>query len=133
VDPRAGPDEVQKREFLTLPGLEIRPLGRPDRSQSLYRLRDPGSLDGVGKRKISCPCQKLEPNHPARSPSLYRLTMSYSGTNIHDVLTDFLNDTGGQCATRLHKLRTWNAKVSQQRRNELTEQQVRLKFEKSLY
>jgi hypothetical protein len=26
-----------------LPGLEFRPLGRPDRSQSLYRLRYPGS------------------------------------------------------------------------------------------
>jgi hypothetical protein len=29
---------------LTLPGLELRPLGRPARSQSLYRLRHPGSL-----------------------------------------------------------------------------------------
>jgi hypothetical protein len=28
---------------LTLPGLELRPLGRPARSQSLYRLRYPGS------------------------------------------------------------------------------------------
>jgi hypothetical protein len=28
---------------LPLPGLEIRPLGRPARSQSLYRLRYPGS------------------------------------------------------------------------------------------
>jgi hypothetical protein len=43
VDPRAGPDDVEKRKFLTLPGLELRPLGRPARSQSLYRLRYPGS------------------------------------------------------------------------------------------
>jgi hypothetical protein len=28
---------------LTLPGLELRPLGRPARSQTLYRLRYPGS------------------------------------------------------------------------------------------
>jgi hypothetical protein len=28
VDPRAGMDNV-KRKFLTLPGLELRPLGRP--------------------------------------------------------------------------------------------------------
>jgi hypothetical protein len=28
VDPRAGLD-VEKRKFLTLPGLELRPLGRP--------------------------------------------------------------------------------------------------------
>jgi hypothetical protein len=42
VDPRAGLDAVGKRKFLTLPGLEVRPLGRPARSQSLYRLRYPG-------------------------------------------------------------------------------------------
>jgi hypothetical protein len=35
----AGLDDVEKRKFLTLPGLELRPLGRPARSQSLYRLR----------------------------------------------------------------------------------------------
>jgi hypothetical protein len=33
---RAGLDDVEKRKFLTLPGLELlRPLGRPARSQSL--------------------------------------------------------------------------------------------------
>jgi hypothetical protein len=39
VDPRAGLDDEQKRKFLTLQGLELRPLGRLARSQSLYRLR----------------------------------------------------------------------------------------------
>jgi hypothetical protein len=39
VDPRAGLDDVEKRKFFTLPGLELRPLGRPACSQSLYRLR----------------------------------------------------------------------------------------------
>jgi hypothetical protein len=29
VDPRARVDDVEKRKFLTLPGLEPRPLGRP--------------------------------------------------------------------------------------------------------
>jgi hypothetical protein len=29
---RAGLDDLEKRKFLTLPGLEIRPLGRPARS-----------------------------------------------------------------------------------------------------
>jgi hypothetical protein len=43
VDSRAGLDDVEKRKFLTLPGIEIRPLGRPGRSQSLYQLRYPGS------------------------------------------------------------------------------------------
>jgi hypothetical protein len=39
VDPRAGLDDVERRKILTLPGLELRPLGRPTRSQSLYQLR----------------------------------------------------------------------------------------------
>jgi hypothetical protein len=43
VDPRAGLDDVDKRKFLTLLGLELRPLGCPVRSQSLYRLRYPGT------------------------------------------------------------------------------------------
>jgi hypothetical protein len=43
--PRAGLDDVEKGKFLTLPGLELRPLRRPARSQSLYRLRYPGSQD----------------------------------------------------------------------------------------
>jgi hypothetical protein len=42
VDPRAGLDDVERRTFLTLSGLELRPLGRLARSQSLYRLRYPG-------------------------------------------------------------------------------------------
>jgi hypothetical protein len=32
VGPRAGLDEVENRKFLALPGLELRPLGRPARS-----------------------------------------------------------------------------------------------------
>jgi hypothetical protein len=43
VDPRAGLDDMENRKFLTLPGLEPQPLSRPARSQSLYRLRYPGS------------------------------------------------------------------------------------------
>jgi hypothetical protein len=43
VAPRTGLDDVEERKFLTLPGLELRPLRRPARSQSLYRLRYPGS------------------------------------------------------------------------------------------
>ena len=41
VGPRVGLDDVEKRKFLTIPGLELRPLGRPACSQSLYRLRYP--------------------------------------------------------------------------------------------
>jgi hypothetical protein len=43
VGPRSGMDDVEKRKFLKLPGLELRHLGRPARSQSLYRLSYPGS------------------------------------------------------------------------------------------
>jgi hypothetical protein len=43
LGPRACLDAAETRKFLTLPGLELRPLGRSARSQSLYRLRYPGS------------------------------------------------------------------------------------------
>jgi hypothetical protein len=43
VDLRAGLYDVEKRKSLILPGLELRPLGRPAPSQSLYRLRYSGS------------------------------------------------------------------------------------------
>jgi hypothetical protein len=38
VNPRAGVDDLEKIKFFTLPGLELRTLGRPVRSQSLSRL-----------------------------------------------------------------------------------------------
>jgi hypothetical protein len=38
MGPRTGLANVEKRKFLILPGLELRPLGRPARNQSLYRL-----------------------------------------------------------------------------------------------
>jgi hypothetical protein len=38
VGHRACLDDVEKRKYLTLPGLELRHLGRPARSQSLYYL-----------------------------------------------------------------------------------------------
>jgi hypothetical protein len=38
MDLRTGMDDVEKRKFLTLPGLEVQPLGCPALSQSLYRL-----------------------------------------------------------------------------------------------
>jgi hypothetical protein len=40
---RACLDDVEKRKIPTLSGLELRPLGCPARSQSLYRLSYPGS------------------------------------------------------------------------------------------
>jgi hypothetical protein len=43
MDPRAGMDDVEKRKFLILPGLQLQPLRHPARSQSLYRLCYHGS------------------------------------------------------------------------------------------
>jgi hypothetical protein len=38
MNPRAGLDDVEKKKFLTLPRLNLRPLRRSSRNQSLYRL-----------------------------------------------------------------------------------------------
>jgi hypothetical protein len=46
---RADLNDVERRKFLTLAGLELRPLGHPARSQSLCRLHYPGSLKGRNK------------------------------------------------------------------------------------
>jgi hypothetical protein len=62
VDSRAGLDDT-KWKFLPSPGLEHRPLRRPARNQSLYRLRYPGSSkrgDNIEKNSqvwTSCPVQ----------------------------------------------------------------------------
>jgi hypothetical protein len=45
VGPRAGLDDVEKKKFLNLPELELRPLGHPAGSQSLYRLRYPQLIE----------------------------------------------------------------------------------------
>jgi hypothetical protein len=37
VGPRGGLEALEKWKFFTLPGLELRPLGRSPRSQLLYR------------------------------------------------------------------------------------------------
>jgi hypothetical protein len=37
--PQSRPGRRGEENIFTLPGLELRPLGRPARSQSLYRLR----------------------------------------------------------------------------------------------
>jgi hypothetical protein len=45
MDLRASLDYAEKRKFLTLPELELRPLSRPAHNQSPYRLRYPGSYE----------------------------------------------------------------------------------------
>jgi hypothetical protein len=47
VDTRAGLNEVEKRKFFTLLGLELQPLGSTAHSQSLYRLCYPSFLKNL--------------------------------------------------------------------------------------
>jgi hypothetical protein len=59
VGSRPGLDDMEKRKFLTVPGLKLRPLGRPVRAQLLYRLRYPSSLYslciGITIKKLPLP------------------------------------------------------------------------------
>jgi hypothetical protein len=50
--PQSRSGHLEKRKFLALPGLELRSLGRPVHSQSLYRLRYPGSSNRLGYYRI---------------------------------------------------------------------------------
>jgi hypothetical protein len=59
VDPRAGLHEVEKRKFLTLPRLELRPLSRPARSQSVYQLHFPGAIVISSKQGFAVLPRKL--------------------------------------------------------------------------
>jgi hypothetical protein len=42
MGPKTSLDDVERRKILPLPGLELRSLGSPSRSQLLYRLPYPG-------------------------------------------------------------------------------------------
>jgi hypothetical protein len=56
VGPTAGLDDVEKKKFLTLPRLELRPLARPACSQSLYRLSYPGPRSELILKEIEVGC-----------------------------------------------------------------------------
>jgi hypothetical protein len=70
VDPRADLDDVQKRKFLTLPGLKLRPLGRRVHSQSLYRLRYPGSNNSIQFNIFYYLCAESTATRPVNNNSL---------------------------------------------------------------
>jgi hypothetical protein len=70
---RSGVDDVKRRIFLTLLGLELRPLGLPERSQSLYvpfvvylatlsNSRSMASDDGVIMTFKGCGWKRSYPN-----------------------------------------------------------------------
>jgi hypothetical protein len=44
VGPKTGLEDVEIRKILPQPGLELGSFGRPARSQSVQRLRHPGSI-----------------------------------------------------------------------------------------
>jgi hypothetical protein len=44
---RKGLDDLKRRKIIYIAGLELRPLGRPARCQSLYRLGYPGSTTAM--------------------------------------------------------------------------------------
>jgi hypothetical protein len=48
VVPRAGLDDVKKRKFFTIQGLELRLLSFPARRQSLHQVRYPVSSRAAG-------------------------------------------------------------------------------------
>jgi hypothetical protein len=50
---RSGVNDVEKRKFLTLPGLELRAISRSARNQSLYRLCYPWNKNEVPSKSFS--------------------------------------------------------------------------------
>jgi hypothetical protein len=77
VDPIVDLDDVEKRKFLTLPGLELRPLSRPARSQFLYRLRYPGTQEIKKESKLAAADFKdINPKNAENGTSLITLQNS---------------------------------------------------------
>jgi hypothetical protein len=99
VGPRTGLDDVEKRKFLTLPGLELRPLCRPARSQSLYRLRYPAPyMDSRSYNLTDRPTMDiryLEVGHPMLSGSLvttaWQVAVGGDALQIWRVAANILN------------------------------------------
>jgi hypothetical protein len=70
VGPSAGLDDAKKRKSFILPGLELQPLDRPSRSQSLYQVLYPGRINyRIIVNPIHCDsvCVHLLPLHTSVS------------------------------------------------------------------
>jgi hypothetical protein len=72
----------RKRIFLILPGLELRPLGRPSRSQSLYRLRYRDSFTVVEITKLCFPIAILPVIQNTTIPQLLFRATAYISQNV---------------------------------------------------
>jgi hypothetical protein len=82
VDPRAGLDDVEKRKFLILRGLEFPPFGLPTRIYLLFRLPYAGSYYYCGER-INKGWYRLRKNYlyaiSFRNESLMILMLGWCG------------------------------------------------------
>jgi hypothetical protein len=86
VAPRAGLDDVGKRTFFTLPGLQLRPLCRPSRNESLYRLRYPSSLLSQSRRRKNLHSQLTDRNRPLKLNIYYFAVLVNLGHVVCSIL-----------------------------------------------
>jgi hypothetical protein len=77
VGPRAGLNDAEKRKFLTPPGLELRHLGLPACSQSLYRLK----LMPNYRPEVS-----LHPEGPATGQIDFKFSVVFLGPGVNTEL-----------------------------------------------
>jgi hypothetical protein len=97
MDPRGGLDDVGKRKTLTLSGLELRRFGRPDSSQSLYRLRYPEIAALIARDTFTNPYQST--NTDRQTTQLNFTTNKTTHRHPNDVACDF---------TTKQKIQTFN-------------------------
>jgi hypothetical protein len=93
--PRASLDAVERRKIFPLLGLELQPLGRPARRNSLYRLRYPKSFSTYGGKIIR---YNEAPVAHAVCKAVYSNTtcsQKYFWQNIQSVVGGKVNDIGG--------------------------------------
>jgi hypothetical protein len=97
VGPRTGLDDVEKRKFLPLPGLKLRPLCRPSRSQSLSRLpATPWVACLFGTRALLCFLAETQSSYCVGS--LFRLKAEVS------IASSFIKVSAVRIGNRLYKL-----------------------------
>jgi hypothetical protein len=93
VCPTSGVDDVVKRKFFPLPGLELRPLGHPARNQSLYRHSHSGSKSYPARKIKTKKPQKVdnELNNCAEETSRTKATIRHFSSicsYVHQILSE---------------------------------------------
>jgi hypothetical protein len=77
VGPKTGLVDVENTKFLTLPGLELQALGRPARSQSLYRLRYHGCRCREDDYEVACERKKCDNMNVAQARFFMHTEMNF--------------------------------------------------------